>query len=116
MTTQMTNGTDQDYSLAPRQIADVTDGVRLVETILVNLYLVGTPGTSDWVLVDTRIPGFAHRIAAHPRERFGEAPPKCVILTHGHFDHVGSLSAVLDLWDVPVYAPPLELPYLKGQS
>jgi glyoxylase-like metal-dependent hydrolase (beta-lactamase superfamily II) len=38
------------------------------------------------------------------------------VLTHGHFDHVGALHALLEHWDVPVYAHPLELPYLTGRS
>src|SRR5690349_13220099 len=98
MTIETLTPADQNYSVAPGHFADLTDDVRMVETVLVNLYLVGTPGTSDWVLVDAGIPGFAQRIAAHARERFGDAPPKCVILTHGHFDHIGSLRAVLDMW------------------
>ena len=43
-------------------------------------------------------------------------PPEAIILTHGHFDHVGSLERLLQLWDVPVYAHTLELPYLTGRS
>ena len=40
-----------------------------------------------------------------------------VLVTHGHFDHVGGLHYLLEQWpDVPVYAHPLELPYLTGLS
>jgi glyoxylase-like metal-dependent hydrolase (beta-lactamase superfamily II) len=37
------------------------------------------------------------------------------VLTHGHFDHVGSVIELADYWNVPVYAHKLELPYLVGQ-
>jgi glyoxylase-like metal-dependent hydrolase (beta-lactamase superfamily II) len=43
-------------------------------------------------------------------------PPSAILLTHAHFDHVGSLRALLDRWDVPVFAHELELPYLTGRS
>ncbi|MCL1887943.1 MAG: MBL fold metallo-hydrolase, partial [Kiritimatiellaeota bacterium] len=29
--------------------------------------------------------------------------PACVLLTHGHCDHIGALDAVLEAWPVPVY-------------
>ena len=38
------------------------------------------------------------------------------MLTHGHFDHVGSARQLADAWDVPLYAHPLEVPYLTGLS
>jgi glyoxylase-like metal-dependent hydrolase (beta-lactamase superfamily II) len=38
------------------------------------------------------------------------------LLTHGHFDHVGSLRDLADFWNVPVYAHAMERPYLTGAS
>lgn len=50
-------------------------------------------------------------------ERFGRnARPAAIIQTHGHFDHVGALEELAADWNVPVYAHPLELPYLNGQA
>jgi glyoxylase-like metal-dependent hydrolase (beta-lactamase superfamily II) len=37
-------------------------------------------------------------------------------MTHGHFDHVGSLETLADDWDAPIYAHLLEQPYLDGRS
>jgi glyoxylase-like metal-dependent hydrolase (beta-lactamase superfamily II) len=48
---------------------------------------------------------------------FGEeSKPAAIILTHGHFDHVGALESLLEEWNVPVYAHEMELPYLTGKS
>jgi glyoxylase-like metal-dependent hydrolase (beta-lactamase superfamily II) len=38
------------------------------------------------------------------------------VLTHAHFDHIGGLPTLAAEWGVPVYAHPLEMPYLTGRS
>lgn len=93
----------------------VAEDVWGLRTLIANLYSIGAPQGGDWVLVDAGMPGTAHSILEVAAARFG-APPKAIILTHGHFDHVGALPTLLERWDVPVYAHALELPYLTGRS
>jgi glyoxylase-like metal-dependent hydrolase (beta-lactamase superfamily II) len=85
---------------------------------IVNLVLVGNPNESqEFVLVDAGMPKSAGEIKEMVYGRFGEdAQPKAIVLTHGHFDHVGSLVELLEAWDVPVYAHELEIPYLTGKK
>ncbi len=84
---------------------------------IVNVAFFGKPGGRHWVLVDTGIPGMAGRIRKAVAKRFGaDVPPAAIVLTHGHFDHVGTLESLARAWDVPVYAHPLECPYLDGSS
>jgi glyoxylase-like metal-dependent hydrolase (beta-lactamase superfamily II) len=85
---------------------------------IVNLVVIGNPSeTTDFVLIDTGMPKSAGQIKDMIQERFGEkAIPKAIILTHGHFDHVGSIAALLEDWEIPVYAHEKELPYLTGKE
>ncbi|MFS0644225.1 MBL fold metallo-hydrolase [Siminovitchia sp. 179-K 8D1 HS] len=85
---------------------------------IVNICLVGTPGTDEFVLVDAGMPHSADKIISVAEERFGSGRnPKAIILTHGHFDHVGAIVDLLEHWkDIPVYAHKSELPYLTGEK
>jgi len=84
-------------------------------TMMVNVYFVEN-GSGGWTLVDAGMPGFAETIRSAASSRFGSRPPDAIVLTHGHFDHVGSLESLVGTWQVPVYAHRLELPYLTGRS
>ncbi|MFP7299149.1 MBL fold metallo-hydrolase [Neobacillus niacini] len=82
---------------------------------IVNLALVGNE--NEFVLVDAGMPKSADEIIEMIAEHFGEqARPSAIILTHGHFDHVGSLVELIEKWRVPVYAHELEIPYLTGKK
>lgn len=84
---------------------------------IVNICLVGTPESEDFVLVDAGMPGSADEIISVTEKRFGsDHPPKAIILTHGHFDHVGAIVELIKYWGVAVYAHEMELPYLTGKK
>lgn len=86
-----------------------------IPTGISNAYLVGTQ--DRWCLIDTGTGGYASKIREIAQERFGrDARPESILLTHGHFDHSGSAEELARMWDVPVYAHRLELPYVTGKS
>ena len=97
-------------------LESVRPDVARLPVVFVNAYLVGAPGGGPWALVDTGLPGSAALTRAAARARFGDRPPEAILLTHGHFDHAGAALALADAWGVPVYAHPMELPYLTGRS
>ncbi|MBL7718689.1 MAG: MBL fold metallo-hydrolase [Flavipsychrobacter sp.] len=85
--------------------------------IFVNMYFIRNPEEDTWVLVDTGLRSSCARIRKVAAELFGEGnKPSCIVLTHGHFDHTGSLKRLAAEWQVPVYVHYLELPYLTGRS
>lgn len=98
---------------APSQ---VMPGVYRIQSAFVNAYMVGEYG-GPWVLVDTGLPFSADQIKKAVDDRYGvQSRPEAIVLTHGHFDHAGTVEELSRYWDVPVYAHPLEIPFLTGQS
>lgn len=112
-----------DYKFIPATSIGSGVGIQVVPDIfshtiqIVNFILVGEPGTSDYVIVDAGMPGSSEEMIAVCEERFGkDSRPKAILLTHGHFDHVGAIVELVERWNVPVYAHELEMPFLTGQK
>jgi glyoxylase-like metal-dependent hydrolase (beta-lactamase superfamily II) len=107
------------------RIEDLGGDVARLRIGFVNVYFAGSPRTATageatatpWALVDAGLSAGTTRILDVAAERFGpESRPAAIVLTHGHFDHIGALEPLLAIWNVPVYAHPLELPFLTGRA
>lgn len=94
----------------------VAPGIWGMKDIFVNVYMVLNPFDGNWVLVDAGLKWSVKKIKKMAHHLFGDSIPSAIILTHGHFDHVGSLENLIEEWKVPVYAHYLEIPYLTGKS
>jgi glyoxylase-like metal-dependent hydrolase (beta-lactamase superfamily II) len=95
----------------------VAEGVWGRKDAFVNYYMIQDQASGKWALVDAGMKWSAPAIRKMSNEIFGEGTrPSAIILTHGHFDHVGALTTLAQEWKVPVYAHALELPYLTGKS
>ncbi len=97
--------------VAMDRIAMQVHGLRV---LIVNVYGIAR-SSGDWALVDCGLPYSTGRIRRWAEQHYGR-PPESILLTHGHFDHTGALEELADEWNVPVYAHPLERPYLIGES
>lgn len=71
-----------------------------------NCYLAVNAETGELLVID---PGAeAERIFA----AIGRRKPRAVLLTHGHFDHIGAVDAVCEKYGVPVYIHEADAPKL----
>ncbi|WP_028781919.1 MBL fold metallo-hydrolase [Thalassobacillus devorans] len=93
----------------------IKEDLAIYQTLVANVCMIGKENTDDWVLVDTGIARYGERIQTACEKRFGDRPPKAIILTHGHFDHVGSAKYLCKLWDVPIFVHPMEWDYVIGR-
>ncbi len=60
--------------------------------------------------MDSATPSNARQVKEAAEARFGTgAKPTGIVLTHGHLDHAGSARDLAEMWDVPIFAHPLEM-------
>lgn len=72
----------------------------------VNCYVVENTETQECILVDPGAEG--ERII----RQVGKRKPVAVLLTHGHFDHIGAVDEVCSHFSVPVYMHHADAPKL----
>ncbi len=101
------------YEVVP--LNDVAPGVKGLRVLFVNVYAIQS-ASGGWTLIDTALPLSAGKIKSWAEDLFGKGTkPNAIVLTHGHFDHVGAVEHLVADWNVPVYAHRSELPYLRGE-
>ncbi|WP_112180010.1 MBL fold metallo-hydrolase [Paraliobacillus zengyii] len=113
----------EDYKAIPATSIGSGVGVSVLPDLfcytvqIVNVCLFGDEESNDFVLIDAGMPNSAEEIIKMTEDRYGvNSRPRAIILTHGHFDHVGAILELINYWDVPVYAHELEIPYLTGKK
>ncbi|MFW6265067.1 MAG: MBL fold metallo-hydrolase [Bacillota bacterium] len=109
----------QKITQRPIETMEVTPDIIILQFPLVNSLLVGDPkkANTEWVLVGAGMAHTAKSILTEAENRFGKgSKPAAIILSHGHFDHVGAITELVNQWNTVVYAHGLEMPYLTGQQ
>jgi glyoxylase-like metal-dependent hydrolase (beta-lactamase superfamily II) len=102
------------YEVVP--LDNIAAGVKGLRILFVNVFGI-SPGEGGWTMIDAGLYLSGGKIKGWAERQFGAgAKPNAIILTHGHFDHVGAIEDLLKDWDVPVYAHADEFPFLTGQA
>ncbi|ERJ12075.1 MBL fold metallo-hydrolase [Haloplasma contractile] len=99
-------------------VIKIAEDVFCIQILLVNSILIGQPNSGEFILIDTGVKKSKNHIIDKIESIYGKsAKPRAIILTHGHFDHIGSIKQLIDHYsDVEVYAHEDELPYLTGEK
>lgn len=93
----------------------VAPGVWRLKDVFVNVYIIEDHEATGFVMVDAGLKSSAPKVRQLISEIYGKSiKPKAIIMTHGHFDHRGSLNELAEEWNVPVYCHHQEKPYLTG--
>ncbi|QCY48596.1 MBL fold metallo-hydrolase [Glutamicibacter creatinolyticus] len=89
------------------EVTTVADGIYLVSAANVNCYVV--EDEQGCTLIDAGLPAMRHALAGllAGLERHGK-PLRAIVLTHGHFDHVGTARWAQQRYRVPVYVHALD--------
>src|SRR5699024_1186352 len=111
----------EDYKYIPATSVASGSGMEVLPDLyqftvqIVNIQMVGLSG-EEFVLIDAGMPKSVSTIMKAVEERFGEnSRPKAIVLTHGHFDHVGALIVLIEHCVMPAYSDPLVIPYITGE-
>ena len=95
---------------------EISSDILLLDFTVVNACLIGREIPDDFVLVDTGLENSGKFILKVIKKRFSKEIPNAIILTHGHFDHVGSVIEFAKRWDFEVYVHKLEIPYFNRRK
>lgn len=95
------------------EVVQITENVFQLTLPTVNVFLVDHP--AGLILIDTGPKGSKDLIFQGIRQ-IGKQPEdlRSIILTHAHHDHSGSLAAILETVNVPVYASALCAEMIKN--
>jgi len=112
---QMINQLLKGLSKMTATSQEVLPDIFLLHFTIVTACMIGS--ADRWILVDTGLENSYDFILKSAEENFGkDTSPQAIILTHGHFDHVGSVQRLAEHWDISVFAHELEVPYITGKK
>ena len=94
-------------------LEQITDGISGLRIVFVNVFAL-THADGSWTMIDAGLPLSASFISSWAEKHFS-APPRALVLTHGHFDHVSAAKELADKWSIPIFAHPQEFPFLNGE-
>jgi glyoxylase-like metal-dependent hydrolase (beta-lactamase superfamily II) len=94
---------------------EITEGIHAIDYGFVRSYLI--EDRDRLTLIDTGVPSAAARVIDEIG-RIGRKPSELreIVLTHGHFDHAGSVADLVALTGASVLAHRLDAPVIRGDA
>lgn len=94
---------------------EVIPGIHEIRSRISNCYLVVD---HDIMLIDTGMPGNSSKITDYIEKTLKRSLQdiKTIVITHNHFDHVGSLSKMKDITRAKVAIHPADADYIRGKE
>lgn len=95
---------------------EIIPGIHELRGRMVNCYLV--VNYDDLMLIDTGLPGNSSKIINYVEKDLKHIPQdiKTIVITHNHFDHVGSLSKIKEITGAKVAIHPADADYIRGKT
>ncbi|OGO17781.1 MAG: hypothetical protein A2Z14_06925 [Chloroflexi bacterium RBG_16_48_8] len=105
-----------EFQIVTENIARLELQYKMADLISIAVAVWLVRGKEGFVLIDSGPPKTAGDMVEAVSEATGGRGPSVVLLTHGHFNHTGGLSALRLAWNPPIAAHVLEAPYIVGSK
>ena len=95
---------------------EIIPGIHQIRGRFVNCHLI--IDDDEITLIDTGMPGNSSKIKNYLKQVLKRSPNdiKTIIITHNHFDHVGSLSNIKEMTGAKVAIHPADADYIRGKE
>jgi len=96
------------------KMMEIIPGIHLIRGRVSNCYIVVN---EDIMLIDTGMPGNSSKIIKYVKS-LNRSPNdiKTIVITHNHFDHVGSLSKMKEITGAKIAVHPADADYIRGKG
>lgn len=103
-----------EFQLVTDHIARLELSFRFAELFPTNVSIWLVRSREGFALIDAGPPETAGLMVDVISSTTDGRGPSVVLLTHGHYNHAGGLSALRLAWNPPIAAHPEEIPFIRG--
>ena len=103
-----------EFQLVTDNIARLELKTKIADLVSTTVTAWLVRGEDGFVLIDTGPPQTAGDMVEAVADATGGKGPSLILLTHGHYNHAGGLTALQLAWNPPIAAHIEEVPYIVG--
>jgi len=105
-----------EFQIVTENIARLELKYKMADLFSLSVAVWLVRGKEGFVLIDSGPPKTSGELVEAVSDATHGRGPSVVLLTHGHFNHAGGLSALRLAWNPPIAAHVLEAPYIDGSK